>query len=45
MRDTDDDRYTDEHNDDLDAAAGVFAAVAIGSCIYLFTFLIWSALT
>ena len=45
MRDTDDDRYTDDDNEDLDAAAGVFAACAIGAAIYLFTYLIWSALT
>lgn len=44
MRDTDDD-YTDDEASDLDAAAGVFAAVAIGACVYLVTFLVWSALT
>lgn len=43
MRDADDD-YTDDEADDLDAAAGVFAACAIGAAVYLFTFLLWSAL-
>ncbi len=43
MRDTDDD-YTDDKASDLDAAAGVFAACAIGAAVYLLTFMLWSAL-
>lgn len=42
MRDTDDDRYTEDDCTDLDAAAGVFASVAIGAFIYLVTFYLWS---
>ena len=40
----DDDRYTDDEADDLDAAAGVFASVAIGAFVYLVTFMLWSLL-
>ena len=37
-------RNDDDWHDDLDAAAGIIAACAIGACVYLLTFLLWSAL-